>query len=153
MEAQDDRLRPSGPAGNFVRNGGGCNAQNISSEPWARRLAGKPLHLFGGGLTPRVSTRPASHRQFARALRCRTLRQEPSVRSIFYVGAPPQMDLWDYKPDLRLFMIRIFQIPCEARRLDGHEPPARHVFRCAIALGFTRQGKSGRWVSTCFHDR
>jgi len=102
---------------NFVRNGGGSQRADISSEPWARRWLGKPLHFVwrrsdtaSGPRGQRVTDNFARHYVPDFAPRAKR------AIYLFMSGAPPQMDLWTTSLDLRLFMIKIFQIPCEARR-------------------------------------
>jgi hypothetical protein len=105
--------------------------------------------LFGGALTPRVvraakdsQPMPATHYvpDFA-----------PKAKRAIYLfmsGAPPQMDLWDYKPGLASLYDQ--DLPDSVRGTQALTGMTSGQARFPIApshWGFTRQGKSGRWVS------
>src|ERR1700687_56030 len=66
---------------------------------------------------------------------------------LFMSGAPPQMDLWDYKPGLANFYDK--DLPDSVRGTQALTGTTSGQARFPIApshWGFTRQGKSGRWV-------
>src|SRR6266481_1960660 len=67
---------------------------------------------------------------------------------LFMSGAPPQMDLWDYKPGLASLYDK--DLPDSVRGTQALTGMTSGQARFPIApshWGFTRQGKSGRWVS------
>jgi hypothetical protein len=67
---------------------------------------------------------------------------------LFMNGGPSQMDLWDYKPRMREFFDR--DLPDSVRRGQRLTTMSSGQARFPIApskFGFTRQGRSGAWVS------
>jgi len=110
MEARTDRLRLP-VRWNFVRMGRLATRRH-SRRPWQDAWLGKPFALlFGASDTASGHAPSESPTIFARAFTCRTLRQEPSVRSIFLCPVRPRRWIFGTTNlDLRLFMIRIFQI-------------------------------------------
>ena len=105
--------------------------------------------LFGGAMTPRV-VHAASDSQAISPTHYVPDFAPRAKRAIylFMSGAPPQMDLWDYKPGLAALFDK--DLPDSVRGTQALTGMTSGQARFPIApshWGFTRQGKSGRWVS------
>src|SRR5947209_10537020 len=104
--------------------------------------------LFGGALTPRV-VRATSDSQPMSATHYVPDFAPKAKRAIylFMSGAPPQMDLWDYKPGLASLYDQ--DLPDSVRGTQALTGMTSGQARFPIApshWGFAKQGKSGRWV-------
>jgi len=105
--------------------------------------------LFGGAMTPRVvhaasDSQPNLQPHYVPDFPPRAKR----AIYLFMSGAPPQMDLWDYKPGLANLFDK--DLPDSVRGNQALTGMTSGQARFPIApshWGFTRQGKSGRWVS------
>jgi len=111
--------------------------------------------LFGGAMTPRV-VHAASDSQAISPTHYVPDFAPRAKRAIylFMSGAPPQMDLWDYKPGLAALFDK--DLPDSVRGTQALTGMTSGQARFPIApshWGFTRQGKSGPWVSDLPMDR
>jgi len=127
-----------------------CNAQTISSEPWARRLAGQVLHFVWRAVTLRpASGASESPDNFARALRAGLCAKGQACDLSFYVRCAPRR--WIYgTTNLDLRALYDKDLPDSVRGNAGLDGMTAGQARFPIApshWGFTRRGKSGRWVS------
>ena len=75
----------------------------------------------------------------------------PKIKSIIFVhlaGAPPQLDMFDYKPELA----KVDGKPCPQEFLKGKQfafiPKGSQPYMLGPQYDFKRHGKSGAWVSS-----
>jgi len=105
--------------------------------------------LFGGALTPRAARAASESPTISPGHYVPDF--APRAKRAIYLfmsGAPPQMDLWDYKPGLAALYDK--DLPDSVRGTQALTGMTAGQARFPIApshWGFTRQGKSGRWVS------
>ena len=75
----------------------------------------------------------------------------PTAKSIIYLhmnGGPPQLDMWDYKPQLQAFFDK--DIPKEVRggqRITGMTSGQARFTVAPSIFKFNQHGQCGRWVS------
>jgi len=105
--------------------------------------------LFGGAMTPRAVHAGSDSQSVLQPHYVPDF--PPRAKRAIYLfmsGAPPQMDLWDYKPGLANLFDK--DLPDSVRGNQALTGMTAGQARFPIApshWGFTRQGKSGRWVS------
>jgi len=105
--------------------------------------------LFGGAVTPRAARAASESPTISPGHYVPDF--APRAKRAIYLfmsGAPPQMDLWDYKPGLAALYDK--DLPDSVRGTQTLTGMTAGQARFPIApshWGFTRQGKSGRWVS------
>jgi len=126
-----------------------CNAQTFprrhGQDAWLASLC----TLFGGAVTPRAARAASDSPTISPGHYVPDF--APRAKRAIYLfmsGAPPQMDLWDYKPGLAALYDK--DLPDSVRGTQALTGMTAGQARFPIApshWGFTRQGKSGRWVS------